>query len=184
MAWHRFHDRSANGEAVMNTGACLPKKKMEDFIELAAMTRDMKFNLYPLGFDVDKVSALNDSKGHPVEIMSPLHPNEMPFEYKKHRWLVYTASREKGTVGWPVSVAEAQASGVGACVPNLRPDLKQYVGEAGYVYESLAEARDIITKPFPEEKREMGFEHARKSDIGRHKEILTRLWDRTAGRVA
>ncbi|MGH9197520.1 MAG: glycosyltransferase, partial [Acidimicrobiia bacterium] len=131
VAFDRFFDRSANGEAVMNTGACLPKKKMDDFIELAAMTREMKFNLYPLGFDVDKISALNQSKGGPVQIMAPFHPNEMPFEYKKHRWLVYTASKEKGTVGWPVAVAEAQASGVGVCMPNLRPDLKEYVGEAG-----------------------------------------------------
>jgi len=32
----RFLDRSPNGDGVMNVGACLPKKGMEDFLELAA----------------------------------------------------------------------------------------------------------------------------------------------------
>ena len=62
---------------------------------------------------------------------------------------------------------------------NLRPDLKQYVGEAGYLFNSISEARDIISKPFPEEKRQLGFEHAKKSDVAQHKLILDTLWNHT-----
>ena len=38
----------------------------------------------------------------------------------------------------------------------------------------------IIAGPFPEEMREKGFELARRSDIARHKILLTELWQRAA----
>ena len=36
-----------------------------------------------------------------------------------------------------MAIAEAQAAGVGVCMPNIRPDIKEYVGEAGFVYDSI-----------------------------------------------
>jgi hypothetical protein len=87
----------------------------------------------------------------------------------------HTASRKLGTVGWPVSIAEAQSSGVGVCMPNLRPDLKDYVGPAGFLYDSIADVARIVSKPFPEELRQLGFEQARKSDVFRHKQVLINL---------
>jgi Glycosyl transferase family 2 len=177
--YRRFHDRSPNGEAVMNVGAAIPKKRMEDFIELAAQFPGMEFNLYAVGHTVDELARCNKAKGGVVNIMPPIEPDEMPREYKKHRWLVYTASREIGTVGWPMAIAEAQAAGVGVCVANLRPDLRDYVGGGGFIYESIGEVADIITKPVPDEMREIGFEQARKSDIFEHKVILTDLWQKT-----
>jgi glycosyltransferase involved in cell wall biosynthesis len=172
----RFLDRSSNGDAVMNTGACLAKKQFEDFLELGRSLPDREFNLYAIGYDRDRIQALNDAKGKPVNMISPVEPDDMPAQYKKHRWLVYTASREIATVGWSVSIAEAQASGVGVCVPNLRPDLREYVGEGGFLYNSMSEVKDIISKPFPEEMRQAGFEQAKKSDIFRHRHALTDLW--------
>lgn len=80
-----------------------------------------------------------------------------------------------------MSVAEAQASGVGVCIQNLRVDLREYVGEAGYLFDSLSEVADIITKPFPEEKRQLGFAQAKKSDIAEHKSILIGLWQKAIG---
>src|SRR5262245_33955648 len=173
----RFMDMSPNGDRVMNVGACLPKKRMEDFLELAKSKEDTGFDLYALSYDAPKFRELNQSMGSPVTVVPAVEPNEMPAEYKRHRWLVYTASQKIGTVGWPMAIAEAQASGVGVCMANLRPDLKQYVGEAGYLFNSISEARDIISKPFPEEKRELGFEHAKKSDVAQHKLILDTLWN-------
>ncbi|MDQ3254145.1 MAG: hypothetical protein M3R15_09610 [Acidobacteriota bacterium] len=174
--YRRFHDRSPNGEAVMNTGACLPKKKFEDFLKLAAARPGTEFNLYALGYQVEKITQLNERMGNPVNMIPPIEPDDMPREYKKHRWLVYTGSREIGTVGWSVAIAEAQAAGVGVCAPDLRPDLKEYVGDCGFLYNSLREAEDIISRPFPEEMRQMGFEHAAKSDVSRHISTLTDLW--------
>ncbi len=55
----------------------------------------------------------------------------MPGEYKKHQWLVYTACPQINQVGWPLSIAEAQAAGVGICMPEIRPDIREYIGDAG-----------------------------------------------------
>ncbi len=173
-----FHDRSPNGEGVMNVGACLPKKKFEDFVDLALMCPEQRFDLYPMVYDTEKVAAYNAEKGGPVNILGQYRLGEMPREYKRHRWLVYTACRELNTVGWSMAVAEAQASGVGVCFANLRPDLKYWVGEAGYLFDSLEEVRDIISQPFPEEKRQLGFEQAAHWDFRRHRHLLTDLWER------
>jgi hypothetical protein len=184
--YDRFHDRSPNGDAVMNLGACLPKKGMEAYLELASRAPHLRFDLYAMGYNVDEMRRRNETMHNPVHLMPPIEPEAMPEEYKKHRWLVYTATRkggpgssgDLGTVGWPMAVAEAQASGVGVCMANVRPDLREYVGEAGYLFDSPAEALEIISKPFPEEKRQLGFEQARKSDVFRHKTILTDLWQK------
>lgn len=40
----------------------------------------------------------------------------------------------------------------------------------------------IISQPYPDEMREIGFEQAKKSDIENHKHLLTDLWDRAAGK--
>jgi hypothetical protein len=111
--------------------------------------------------------------------MPPVELEDMPAEYKKHRWLVYTAA-DGGNVGWPMSIAEAQAAGVGVCMANIRPDLRDYVGPAGFLYDSLDEALEIISKPFPEEMRNLGFEQAKKSDVFEHRALLFNLW-RKAG---
>ena len=78
-----------------------------------------------------------------------------------------------------MAAAEAQASGVGVLLPDLRPDLKDYIGEAGYIYQSMDEVVDIISKPVPEHIREAGFENARKSDVYEHKTLLTDLWKKS-----
>jgi glycosyltransferase involved in cell wall biosynthesis len=172
----RFLDRSPNGKGVMNVGACLPKKQMADFLELACAFPDRPFDLYALGYQTPEITRLNESRGDPVRIIPPVEPEDMRAEYKKHEWLVYTASRDMNSVGWPMAVAEAQAAGVGVCLPNIRPDLNEYVGGAGFLYNSVSEVAEILRKPFPDEMRQMGFEQAKKSDIVRHKTILTDLW--------
>ncbi|MBW2396978.1 MAG: hypothetical protein JRG95_22240, partial [Deltaproteobacteria bacterium] len=53
---HRlFDDRSPNGDGVMNVGAAGPKKGMEAFIELASRVPEKQFDLYALGYDVEKL---------------------------------------------------------------------------------------------------------------------------------
>jgi hypothetical protein len=176
--YERFHDSSPNGRAVMNGGACLPKKNMEDFLELAGALPELEFNLYAVGYQVKALKQVNERLGSPVNMIPAVEPDEMPREYKKHRWLVYTASPELIKTGWPVMIAEAQASGVGICMRKIRPDLKEYVGECGFLYDSIQDVIKIISEPFPEELRQRGFEHAKKSDIRRHKHILTDLWQK------
>jgi hypothetical protein len=113
-----------------------------------------------------------------VNIAAPLHPEAMAAEYKNHRWLVCTDDVDAPAAGWPVAIAEAQAAGVGICMPALRPDLAHYIGEgAGILYDTIDELPAIVSGPVPDEMRERGFEQARKSDIDGHKHLLTDLWD-------
>jgi hypothetical protein len=174
----RFHDRSPNGDAVMGIGAGTPGKALDDFQRLARKVPGRSFNLYsPHGAGAGPEGAAR-AKGSGVTSIGPLEPDDMPREYKKHRWLVLTADAAAAQTGWPKAVAEAQAAGVGVCIPALRPDLALYVGEgAGLLYDSVDELPAIVSGPVPEEMRERGFEQARKSDIERHRHLLTDLWD-------
>jgi hypothetical protein len=172
----RFHDESPNGKAIMNVGACIPKKNMEDYVRFGALLPGRTSNLYPLGYQTQKIQALNRELGEPIAILDPRQPEDMPGEYKKHEWLVYTASPAMRSVGWPMAVAEAQASGVGVCMQNIRPDLAEYVGPAGYLFDRIEEVAEIVAQPFPEERRRQGFAQARKSDVASHIELLERLW--------
>jgi len=174
--YRQFYDRSDNGDAIMNIGAAIPKKSMEEFIDLAGMLPDHKFSLYAVGHQIEQLKDYNASKGGRVFISPPIEPDDMAAEYKKHRWLVYTASRELRTVGWPMAIAEAQAAGVAVCMPNLRPDLRDYVGDAGVLYDAIEDVAGLISGPVPQDMREAGFEQAKKSDIFTHKRLLTDLW--------
>jgi len=91
--------------------------------------------------------------------------------------MVYTANPDLPTIGWPLSIAEAQASGVGVLVHRVREDLRTYVGHGGYVYDSLEEARDILSQPFDPAAREASFDHARRSDIRVNLRDLIQLWE-------
>lgn len=176
IAFERFHDRGPNGRAVMNMGAVRAKKRMEDFVELSRMLPEREFNLYAMGYKVDELRAYSEERGGPLNFIPPLSHNRMPAEYKKHEWLVYTASPDMKSVGWPMAVAEAQAAGVGVCMAEIRPDLKDYVGKGGYLYKDLETVRALISGPVPAEIREAGFEQARCSDIRDHIHKLTDLW--------
>ncbi len=173
----RFYDQGPNGKGIMNTGACLPKKNMESFVDLAVMMPDRRFTLYPIGYNTAQIAAYNESKGSPVRIAKTLEPFNMPSVYKQQEWLVYSANPKVPTVGWPMAIAEAQAAGVGVLMHRIRSDLAEFVGEAGYMYDTLEEARDIMAQPFPDDRREAGFEQAKKSDIKVNVKQLRDLWD-------
>ena len=178
IAFDRFHDEGANGRAIMNMGAVRPKKRMEDFVELSRLLPERQFNLYAMGYQVDALRAHAERRGGPLNFITPISHDAMPAEYKKHEWLVYTAHPDMKSVGWPMAVAEAQAAGVGVCLAGIRPDLKDYVGAAGHLYQDIREVKDIISAPPSAEQREAGFEQARKSDVNSHIRKLTDLWDR------
>jgi len=160
----------------MNVSAALPKKALPLYVDLAALCPSMRFNLYMLGYDAASTTDYAMRTKSPVNIAPTVQPDDMPAEYKRHRWLVYTASKQINTVGWPVSLAEAQASGVGVVMQNIRPDLKEYVGDGGYLFDTIEEARAIISAPFPEEKRQASFLHAEKSNADNHIDLLYQLW--------
>jgi glycosyltransferase involved in cell wall biosynthesis len=174
--FHHFYNRANNGTGIMNIGACLAKKRMEDFVELAARMPSLEFDLYPIGYDTATISALNAERGGRLNVHEPRPFSSMPAVYKKHDWLVYTACPELKTVGWPMAVAEAQASGVAVCMAHIRADLIDYVGDAGYLYESISEVEQIIDQAPPAPMREAGFDRARSWDIKTDIHLLTDLW--------
>lgn len=75
-----------------------------------------------------------------------------------------------------MAALEAMASGTGVCLPNIRPDIKDYIGDAGIVYSNISELEDIIDKPVPNTMRKKGFELAEKYDIKKQIHLLTDLW--------
>ena len=171
----RFIDRGPNGDRVMNVGACIPKKGMELYLELARRMPDVRFDLYALGYMVEEMRQKNDALATPVTIVDPVEPEAMPAEYKRHRWLVYTASPQYSSVGWPMAIAEAQAAGVGVLMQNVRPDLAEYVGP-GFLFDRIEEVERLVRGPVPEDRREAGFAHAMRSDVDGHIGLLYDLW--------
>ena len=174
----RFYDTSENGDQIINMGAALGKKDMESFLRLAALKPDLTLNLHAIGYSKTALEEKNEALGGHCNIIDPVEPEAMPAVYKKHRWLVYTANDVMKTVGWPVAVAEAQASGVGVCVANIRPDMADYIGEGGGVlFDDVEEIKDLIAGPVPEEMRARGFELCWRSDIATNIGQLSDLWD-------
>ncbi|MFT7620161.1 MAG: hypothetical protein ACI97A_003818 [Planctomycetota bacterium] len=171
-----FHDRSPNGEGIMNAGISLPKKNMEGYIDLATATPDKNFDLYTIDDCVERLHEYNRAKGSPVNIVGQTPYKEMPGIYKQHQWLVYTASKAHGTAGWPLAIPEAQAAGVGVLMERLRPDLDQFIGQAGFLFDDVEEAQEIIKQPPSDAIREAGFEQAKKSDVARNIVSLFDLW--------
>lgn len=173
----RFYDRRNNGAEVMNTGAALAKKAMPEFVHLASKVRDRNFVLYPMGFLTPELESLNRELDSPLTI-HPLRTNlEMRKAYKACQWLVYTASRTHRTVGWPLSVREAQASGVGVCLPSIRNDISSYLEGTGFLYDSVEELVHLLRGDNPKAKRDAGFDIAQRDGIHRAKKLLTQYWN-------
>jgi glycosyltransferase involved in cell wall biosynthesis len=172
----RFRNTGPNGPHIMNVGAGTPKKNMEDFIRLSRLVPARTFNLYGLGYDTPRLKEINSKLGGKVNFIAPVDPEDMPAEYKKHCWLVYTASRTVNTVGWPMALVEAQASGVGVYVQKIREDLREYVGEAGSFFVSPGDLLDVIREPPSDALRKRGFEWAEQYDYRHQLHVLTDLW--------
>ncbi len=171
-----FYNESQNGDFIMNTGACIPKKEMQTFVKLSQLLPEQTFNLYGLGHDIDKIYKLNQEIGGSVNFIPPVPYSQMPREYKKHKSMVYTANMDIKTVGWPMAALEAMASGTMVYMPRIRPDIENYIGDAGYVYENIEEIADQLKRPVDNEKRQYAFEYAKKYDIIKHISTLTELW--------
>lgn len=185
MRFRAFHDRSPNGDAIMNIGLAGSRKARPDFMRLAAAMQGAKFDLYADAEHLPRLARRNSDLRAGVDLFELPPSEQRPAEYKAHRWLVYTGDSDLPALGWPVAIAEAQAAGVGVCMPRLRPDLAEYVGEgAGVLYDTIDELPGIVAGSVPEEMRERGFRQARKSDIEQHLHCLTDLWDVAVPRPA
>lgn len=174
--YRRFLDKGPNGEGVLNLGAALDKKNMTGYVDFAATKPGTRFSLYAVGYRSADLIAYNAQLGSPVDIHPPVQPADMPQVYKEHSWLLYSASIDLNTVGWPMAVAEAQASGVGVCLQSKRDDAAAYLGGAGVVFVDFGEVADLVSGPVPEAMRERGFGVAAQCDVATHVQQLVELW--------
>jgi hypothetical protein len=156
-----------NGPHIMSGGAFLPKKNIKGFIMLSKKIKERYPEKIISYYSVmenkkyhDEIIRYNASQGNPVQFITT-QPENMPLEYKKHQWLIYTACPELKTVGNPLMIAEAQASGVGVIMYCLRKSLKDYVTENGYLYHTDDEVLEIVSHNFSDEKRKNAVEIAK-----------------------
>ncbi len=169
---------------VMCAGPAIPKKAHNDFVDLAVMMQGCgrRFDLYADGPDLHVTTAHNRACGEPVNI-SYADPARMQTVYPRYEWLVYPSDPVRNKVGLPVSIAEAQAAGLGVAwqeLPGRRDEQLHYLGGGGFLYRTLDELRDTISEPYPAEMRQAGFAAADRCDVQGHKALLSDVWHQVA----
>lgn len=175
--------KTQNGQDIMSGGAFLPKKNIEAFIKLSVLIKDKYPSKQITYYSVveeelyyEKITEINRKNGNPV-IFKTVQPEQMPFEYKKHQWLIYTACPIRNTVGNPMMIAEAQASGVGVIMYSLRDTLEDYVSENGYLYKNDDEVIEIISRDFDVDKQKNAIELSKKRyDINIKIKDIENIW--------
>lgn len=165
---------------VMCAGPCTRKKLHTAFIDLANKMEGsgIEFSLYTKGLEADRVIKYNEDHGSPVSIRFE-EPESMAKVYRQHDWIVYPSDTVERKVGLPVAIVEAQASGIGVCLqelPGRRAAQMDFLGGGGYVFKSIDDVPEIISRPYPEEMRLNGLENSKKCDIRSHKKMLDEAW--------
>ena len=171
-----FDDLDPNGNGVINLGAAKPKKNFRDFIRLSVMVPERDFSLYAMSHDWQNYRSINKQLGGRVSVKDPVVHSKMPGVFKDQAWLVYTGSKELASNGWPLSVCEAWASGVGVCLQRVRDDMEDYVGDCAYLFDDIAELPDLIAEPPDEELRKRAHARALDFDVRHHMNRLYGLW--------
>jgi glycosyltransferase involved in cell wall biosynthesis len=172
-------------ERVMCCGPAIEKKAHKDFIDLAAKMRgrsELQFDLYARGHFLRATQIYNLRRGGVVNI-AYVDPDEMSDVYPRYDWFIYPSDPGINKVGLPVGIAEAQASGLGVCwqeLPGRRQEQLDYLGGGGFLFKSIDELPEILSRPYPEEMRLLGFEAARRCDIEEHKSLLSSVWESIA----
>jgi glycosyltransferase involved in cell wall biosynthesis len=171
-----------NGPHIMSGGAFLPKKNIKGFILLSKKIKQLYPEKQITYYSVmenksyyNEILQFNRIHGNPVNFLT-VQPDKMPMEYKKHQWLIYTACSKLKTVGNPLMVAEAQASGVGVIMYKLRDTLIDYVTENGYLYNTDEEVLEIISQNFDEYKRNKAIEISKRYDMKEKIKDIENVW--------
>lgn len=172
-----------HGQHIMSGGAFLPKKNIKGFITLSKKIKDRfpnkVINYYSVmenKYYYDEIMKFNEENNSPVNFLT-VQSECMSDEYKKHQWLIYTACPDKKNVGNPLMISEAQASGVGVIMYNLRETLDDFVTENGYLYNDDDEVLEIISNDFDNNKRNNAIEIAKQRyDIEEKIKDIENIW--------
>ena len=184
-AFRRTDKREPKGRVIC-AGPAIKKKAHNTFVDLGALMKDSgyKFDLYAYGPTIWKTRDHNAAKGFPISIKYA-DPTEMPGIWPQYDWLVYSSDPQVNKVGLPCGVAEAMAAGVGVCwqeLPGRRDEQLEFLGGAGFLFQSIEEVPALLAQPYPDEKRLAGIEAAKRFDIEAHKHLLTDVWNAVGAR--
>lgn len=172
-----FEGHRAQGDDVMNTGPALPQKGMKRLIDLARLMPERRFDLYAIGHEIEHLRDHARATGSQCVVHDDVPHEEMPAIYARHGWCVYTADPNTANCGWPITILEAQAVGLGVCAPNVHPGAAAQLGGGGFTYSCISELPAILRQPYPDELRELGFQNVRRADVRTHLHQLTDLWE-------
>jgi glycosyltransferase involved in cell wall biosynthesis len=179
------HERT---NRILCAGPAIKKKAHTDFIDLASMMggSGFEFDLYIKGALTKATDAYNKVMDSVVRI-TYADPEEMPDVYPNYDWMVYPSDPAINKVGLPVGLAEAMASGIGVCwqeLPGRRQEQLDFLNGAGYLFKSIEELPELLSQPYAEEKRQLGFEAARRCDVETQKHLVSDVWNDIALRVS
>jgi GR25 family glycosyltransferase involved in LPS biosynthesis/glycosyltransferase involved in cell wall biosynthesis len=172
----KFYDPSPRKSTrrMFGLGSAWPKKNLAALIDLAPSLPDLQIHIYAAGGLLSELKQYNGEKGAPVTFVPHAPFYDMPAVYRKYDWYIYPGKSDQ--CGMPVSILEAQASGIGVLHQYTRPEDHAFVDGGGYVYEEIDDIVDILANEYPAEMRSRGFENASRWDIRRHIGDVASLW--------
>ena len=142
-------ERDKDPALVLRASAAQPWRRLETFVEVAALCPDHRFilclarsNAIQADPFVDWLVAHNAAKGNPVEIRFDVPHLEVDALMQRAATYLHTAAPDGGA-GMPISLAEAMGSGCRVLV-NAAPVLRDYVGDSGDSYADIAHAAELI----------------------------------------
>lgn len=135
---------------VVRLGACLPTKRLTDFIEVGnRMQGEADFTLgMCLGIGqeeyVDKLVKCNRESGGHVRILVNM-PHAEAIALTRTAGIYMATSDERAhEFGMPISIAEAQGSGSIVLARSSGAGAAEYIGKGKFLYSSVAEAVYLI----------------------------------------
>jgi glycosyltransferase involved in cell wall biosynthesis len=190
-----YHPEEAKDpRLVIRTGAALATKDYELFFDVAAACPRHTFVLaivrcLQVEEQVERILALNERSGGRVDVRVNVPTEELAALVRRAGIHLHTHGTS-APFGMPISIAETMATGCLTLVRDL-PGAAEYVGSAGLVYRSAAEAIAAIhaTEEWTPERwaaaRSAAVEHAyeRFSDVRVLPPLLDE-WQRLAARHA
>ncbi len=144
-----YYPEPKNRRLVFRTGAGLPTKDYELYIDLAAACPEFDFVLAPapavrMQAYLDQLLDYNRQKGSPVKVVVGRQTEEVA-QWMRSAGIYLHTMGPQSVVGAPISIVEAMASGCYLLARNL-DSLRSHVGEAGDFYSNREEAAALLRK--------------------------------------
>jgi glycosyltransferase involved in cell wall biosynthesis len=172
-----------NGDDIMGCGSFLKKKNIQEFIIIAKQIKNIFPNKNITYYGVKEgdnyfniINKFNIDNGSPV-IFKTIPHDQMPYEYKKHQWIIYPCCRKLLNIGYPLAIAEAQLSGVGVILYKVRDDMEDFVSENGYLYTEIEQVINIIKNNFDGVKRQNAINLYNRYNIENNISQLENIWN-------